>query len=270
MQKEIRAVCYDNETGVEAYCFKGIAQPFPNHFHDHYVIGFVESGTRRLSCKNKEYNITGGNMVIFNPGDNHGCTRQGKETFNYRGLNISKEAMFGITEKIVGKKTLPVFCENVIASERAAERFRALHNLIMSGCRETEKEEMLRLLVSQLIEAYEKPFPDDLHECDEEVERICAFVREHYKEHITLEDMCKFGNMSRSTLLRAFARTKGITPYRYIQAVRISEAKRLLGSGTAPVEAAMQTGFADQSHFSSFFNMFTGLSPAEYRRIFKK
>ncbi len=52
MQKEIRTVCYDDELHLEAYRFEGIAQPFPNHFHDYYVIGFVEAGIRCLSCKN--------------------------------------------------------------------------------------------------------------------------------------------------------------------------------------------------------------------------
>lgn len=49
MQKEIRTVCYDEDLHLEAYRFEGIVQPFPNHFHDYYVIGFMESGTRCLS-----------------------------------------------------------------------------------------------------------------------------------------------------------------------------------------------------------------------------
>ena len=48
MQKEVRTVCYDDDLQLEAYRFEGIAQPFPNHFHDYYVIGFIEAGTRCL------------------------------------------------------------------------------------------------------------------------------------------------------------------------------------------------------------------------------
>lgn len=39
MKKEIRTVVYDDELGIEAYRFEGIVQPFPNHFHEHYVMG---------------------------------------------------------------------------------------------------------------------------------------------------------------------------------------------------------------------------------------
>jgi transcriptional regulator GlxA family with amidase domain len=95
-------------------------------------------------------------------------------------------------------------------------------------------------------------------------------MQEHFAERITLEQLCKCSGLSKSTLLRAFTKYKGVTPYRYLQAVRIGKAKELLEQGTAPIEAAMRTGFSDQSHFSNFFNMFIGLSPAAYGRIFRE
>ncbi|WP_330382150.1 hypothetical protein [Clostridioides difficile] len=42
MRQEERTVCFDRELKIEAYRFKGIMQKFPNHFHEHYVIGFIE------------------------------------------------------------------------------------------------------------------------------------------------------------------------------------------------------------------------------------
>jgi len=42
--QEERLVRFDNELKIEAYQFIGIMQKFPNHFHEYYVIGFVESG----------------------------------------------------------------------------------------------------------------------------------------------------------------------------------------------------------------------------------
>lgn len=57
MKKEIRTAVYDAELRIEAYRFEGIAQPFQNHFHAYYVIGFMEDGERVLSCKNLKYTI---------------------------------------------------------------------------------------------------------------------------------------------------------------------------------------------------------------------
>lgn len=73
MRKEERTAVYDDALHIEAYRFQGFAQPFPNHFHEHYVIGLVEDGQRTLSCKNREYSIAPGDIVLFDPGDDHGA-----------------------------------------------------------------------------------------------------------------------------------------------------------------------------------------------------
>ncbi|MDE6384600.1 MAG: helix-turn-helix transcriptional regulator, partial [Eubacterium sp.] len=57
-------------------------------------------------------------------------------------------------------------------------------------------------------------------------------------------------------------------PYRYLENVRIDIAKKLLEQGELPIEAAMKTGFFDQSHFTNYFSRFIGLSPGAYREIF--
>ena len=75
MRKETKTVVYDEGLRLEAFHFQGIMQPFPNHFHEYYVIGFVEKGERRLSCRNREYTIRRGDVILFNPGDNHACVQ---------------------------------------------------------------------------------------------------------------------------------------------------------------------------------------------------
>ena len=152
MKKEIRTVVYDDELRMEAYRFEGTRQPFPSHFHEHYVIGVVESGERVLSCRDREYAIEEGCIVLFNPGDSHACVQSDEGTFDYR----------------------------------------------------------------------------------------------------------------------AFTKEKGVTPYRYLETIRINEAKKLLSEGVPPVEAAIRTGFSDQSHFTNYFNQFIGLAPGTYCEIFPK
>ena len=98
MEKETRTVVYDDEIRIEAYHFEGTRQPFPNHFHEYYVVGFVEDGQRVLSCKNKKYIIERGNVILFNPGDNHACVQSDNGTFDYRGFNISKSIMLDLME----------------------------------------------------------------------------------------------------------------------------------------------------------------------------
>ena len=244
MQKEIRTACYDDDLHLEAYHFEGIVQPFPNHFHDYYVIGFIEAGTRCLSCKNKEYTVGQGNILLFHPNDNHSCVQCDGKTLDYRGLNIPKETMLSLAEEITGQNVLLGFSESVIKNDELNFYLHSLHQMIMDGGEAFEKEETLMLLISLLIEKYGQHSQNCIPEYSEEIENSCTFMAEHFAEHITLDNLCKCSGLSKSTLLRTFTKSKGVTPYRYLQTVRIGKAK--------------------------FFHMFIGLSPAAYKRIFKE
>ncbi len=268
MKREIRTVVYDDELKIEAYHFEGIVQPFPNHFHEYYVIGFVESGERCLSCKNKEYRIEKGNIILFNPGDNHSCLQIDHKAFDYRGFNISKSIMLDLTEEITGKRKLPGFSKNVIYNDEITYYLCVLHEMVMNSTSGFRKEEIFLFLISALIQNYGQTFESCVPECRLEIEKACEFIRQHFNERIYLDQICRFAGLSKSALLRAFTKSKGITPYRYLETIRINEAKVLLRKGMQPVEAAIQTGFSDQSHFTNYFNSFIGLTPGVYREIF--
>lgn len=119
MKKETRTVVYDDGLRLEAYRFEGIVQPFPSHFHEHYVIGFVEKGERVLSCRDREYTIGEGSLLLFNPDDSHACVQSDGGTFDYRGFNIPKETMLDLAEEVSGKRQLPGFSENVVYDDEA-------------------------------------------------------------------------------------------------------------------------------------------------------
>lgn len=268
MKKETRTVVYDDELRLEAYRFEGTQQPFPNHFHEYYVIGFVESGERCLSCENNEYAIQKGNVLLFNPGDNHACVQNDGGTLDYRGFNISKEVMLDLAEEVTRKRELPGFSENVIFDEEVTCYLHPLHEMVMKGLCDFGKEENLLLLISMLIQRYGQPFENCIPECREEIEKACRFMEQHFAKRIYLDQICRYAGLSKSTLLRAFTKSKGVTPYSYLENIRIGEAKKLLEQGFPPIEAALRTGFSDQSHFTNYFNRFIGLSPGVYRDIF--
>lgn len=268
MKKEVRTVVYDEALRIEAYRFEGIVQPFPNHFHEHYVIGFVENGERCLSCRNKTYSIGKGSVLLFNPGDNHACTQTDEGTLDYRCFHISREVMLDLAKEVTGKEELPGFSRNVIFDDEVICYLRPLHEMVMNGSGDFGKEENLLLLLSGLIQNYGQPFESCVPECREEIETACKFMEEHFAEHICLDQICRQAGLSKSTLLRAFTRSKGITPYRYLETLRINEAKKLLAAGVSPLDTAVRTGFSDQSHFTNYFTSFIGLAPGVYREIF--
>lgn len=267
MKKETKTVVYDDELRLEAYRFEGVSQPFPNHFHEYYVIGCVENGERSLSCKGREYIIKKGNIVVFNPGDNHSCDQSGGDSLYYLGINIPSDVMCGFAKELTGSAEPPEFTQNVMCNDEALLYLRELHRSLMSGSCEFDKEESALMLISILMRHDDSPESRVL-DYRGEVEKACAFIEQHYSEHICLDSICRHTGASKSTLLRAFAKIKGVTPYRYLENIRVSKAKKLLEQGVTPTETALRTGFSDQSHFTNYFSRFIGLTPGMYRKIF--
>ena len=270
MKREIRTVVYDEDLQIEAYRFEGFVRPFPGHFHEYYVIGYIESGQRALTCKNQEYAVRPGHILIFNPGDSHACVQSDGGSLDYRGFNISRDVMLSLLGELDNKQDLPVFSQNVIFDSETASCLRTLHDLVLSDSREGDKRENLLLLTALLVQKYGQPLPCCIPRYSEEIQRVCRFIQQNHSKRICLDQLCSCAGLSRSTLLRAFTRLKGVTPYRYLENVRVGQAKKLLEQGVPPIEAALQTGFSDQSHFTNYFDRFLGLSPGAYRNIFSR
>lgn len=269
MQKENRTVCFDIDLNIEAYNFKGIKQKFPNHFHEYYVIGFIESGRRQLFCKNKEYVIQRGDLVLFNPCDNHTCQQIDGGTLDYRCMNINSEVMKKVVFEITGKDYVPYFKENAVFNSDIVPSLQELYLMIMNEERDFKKEEIFLFIIEQLITEYADAVTvDTLKETNSEVKTICDFLEENYMESITLNKLSELTGLNKYYLLRSFTKQKGITPYGYLESIRISKAKKLLEQGIAPIDVAIQTGFTDQSHFTNFFKKFIGLTPKQYMKIF--
>lgn len=268
MKKEARTIVYDKTLRLEAYRLTGIARPFPEHFHDHYVFGLMEDGSRSLSCDGRDYIITKGDMIIFHPYDNHACTQKGRNLLDYRGLNIPESVMLDLSEDMTGERKLPRFSKHIMSDAQIIRSFRLLHEMIMDQEKDFVKEEKFLTVLSALFEKHEPNFYKNIPACREEVEKACRFMEENFSEHISLEEISRYAGLSKSTLLRAFAKEKGITPYRYLETIRIHQAKQMLGEGMAPAEVAIKTGFSDQSHFTNYFSRLIGVAPGAYRQIF--
>ena len=177
--------------------------------------------------------------------------------------------LLALAEEIMGSRAMPGFSVAVVRDGELAGRLRALHRAVLGEEPELRREEALLLAWGLLLPGY-AGMVETVSACRVEVERTCAFIRSHYARHITLEELSLQAGLSKSALVRAFAKAKGVTPYRYLMAVRISEARRLLERGVSSAEAAVETGFSDQSHFTNYFTAFTGLTPGACRELFRQ
>lgn len=267
--QEQRHVYYDRDLEIEAYNLSGIVQKFPNHFHEYYVIGFVEGGKRHLWCKGKEYDLTAGDLILFNPRDNHFCGPMNGEILDYRAVNINLEVMVKAVKEITGREYLPHFTQNVVFQSDITQSVGELYDAILNHGSKLKKEESFFFLLEQVLQEYAAPFEEiDISEPNQQIKTLCTYMEDHYAENITLDDLLSMTSFGKSYLLRSFTKQVGISPYRYLQTVRIDRAKKFLEQGITPIDAASMAGFADQSHFTNFFKEFIGLTPKQYQRIF--
>src|SRR4029077_6456117 len=97
--------------------------------------------------------------------------------------------------------------------------------------------------------------------------RSAEMIRESLGGKIHLSDMARECGLSVSHFTRAFRKSFGMSPYRWMLERRIDRAKALLVTSDLPiVDIAVQTGFSDQAAFSRAFGQIVGDSPGRWRR----
>ena len=91
----------------------------------------------------------------------------------------------------------------------------------------------------------------------------------HYAGASPVAAMARLAGLPERSFARRFARATGLSPLEYVHRVRIEEAKQMLETGDAPVEAvAAEVGYQDASFFGRLFRRRVGMTPARYRRRF--
>lgn len=269
MLNEIRTISLDLDLNIEAYQFKGIMQKFPSHFHEYYVIGFIEEGQRSLVCKGEQYIINPGDLLIFNPYDPHSCEQIDGKTLDYRCINVTSEIMKKIILEINGNECLPYFNQNVLVQSELVDSLRELHLNISQGESALKKEELFLCLLEELIQKHSNLVPlSPTSEMTFEIKAVCTYLEENYIHTVTLNDLSAFSGWSKYHLLRTFTKRMGLSPNSYLETIRVNHAKKLLEQGIRPIEVAFSTGFSDQSHLTKCFKRQVGLTPKQYTRIF--
>lgn len=107
--------------------------------------------------------------------------------------------------------------------------------------------------------------PTGLSRWQERLAKEMMSTRLH--EHLTLTEVASACGLSVSHFTRAFRRSTGTPPHRWLLGRRVEYAKALLVAGDLSLgQIALECGFADQSHFSRVFRRAVRVSPGAWRR----
>jgi AraC-like DNA-binding protein len=264
----MKKVHYDEMFGIEAYALENYPKSFPLHFHDYYMVGVLLEGKRSLYC-GKTQTLEKGDLNLFNPYQPHSCQSIENQSITYHALNISKEMMAHAVKEITGKNELPYFSQVILRNDGLGELVEELYQAIRLKKSSLYREELIFLLIEHLLtytaEGYQKEAVQNGG-----LEAVCHYLHQHYTADIRLTDLVALTHLKKSSFIHQFTKNYGMTPYRYLLSIRITEAKKLLANQQSVAEVALMTHFSDQSHFSNVFKSFIGLTPKQYQRMYQR
>ena len=99
------------------------------------------------------------------------------------------------------------------------------------------------------------------------LDKVTAYIEEHYAEHITVHDIAQKFYVSDSSISHHFKQKMGISIYHYVTQRRLISAKNLISKGMALEQVATRVGFSDYSAFYRVFRQEYGISPRQYRNL---
>ena len=99
------------------------------------------------------------------------------------------------------------------------------------------------------------------------IETAVAYIRENLHRELSIQDICRNTNLSKTMLYDLFHRRFHCTVSGYINAQRVDRSMELLkNTDLSMEEISLKTGFSSASYYSKIFKKHTGLSPLQYRK----
>lgn len=97
--------------------------------------------------------------------------------------------------------------------------------------------------------------------------RTLAYIEANLASKMEIDDLAHVVALSKSHFSRAFRRSVGLPPMKYVVVRRVERAKTMIKSTREPLaEIALACGFADQAHLNRRFRDVVGVSPGRWRR----
>lgn len=102
------------------------------------------------------------------------------------------------------------------------------------------------------------------------IKRVQDWIAEHLAEPLSVERLSEIAGMSPRNFARVFARDAGTSPGKFVEELRLEEARRILESGSESVEqVAALAGFGSIDSLQRHFSEIYATTPSEYRSRFQ-
>lgn len=238
------------------------------HSHTHWSLGAITAGESTFSYRQDLYRIESGNLVLMNPDWVHACNPIEDQPWSYLMMYVDTEWLTRLRYE-AGLLEAPLWEDihtAVIADPFWYDGYCKVAHCLLDQKRglldkQTEVVEYLFALMHELAKQSIQPpqkVPASLRE-------LAGYLDEHRAEDISLDDLCARSGYSPGHLIRAFKQHFGLTPHAYLVNRRVQLGQKELKGGASIADAALSTGFSDQSHFQKTFKRLVAATPNQYR-----
>lgn len=263
--------CPDGVERVEAF-FRGAA--YGAHRHDSYAIGVTVAGVQSFRYRAALRHSVAGRAVVLHPDEAHDGQAGTEAGFHYRIAYVAPE----LVQQILGGAPLPHVEGGVSSDPRLVRAARALLADFDTPPEPMARQDALFDLAQALQQAAPsapgrpQPGKGDLRAVSLARDFIhdSLFRRgpgEIRQDGLTLDALSVAAGRDRWSLSRDFRFYLGTSPHRYVTMRRLALAKVLLAAGLPLADAALQAGFADQSHLTRHFVAAFGIAPGRWLRL---
>ncbi|WP_091896177.1 AraC family transcriptional regulator [Polaribacter sp. KT25b] len=102
------------------------------------------------------------------------------------------------------------------------------------------------------------------------IEVIYNHINNHFREHISLDEVSELVSMTVPAFCRYFKKSTGKTFTKLVNEYRVVHATKLLAESNSSItDVSFECGFNNFSHFNKLFKNFTGKSASKYRSEMK-
>lgn len=256
--------------GVECLRARHVGVRFARHFHEGYAVGVIESGALGFRYLGRDCVAAAGAVNMVVPGEVHDGHPESPQGFAYRMFYLDAPVVETLAGELDGQSAkMPDFPGGVIQDPQLAAALRKLHLDLEAGDttlleRQSRLTAILVAWISRHAERKARVRPGNEPQA---VSRAREYLREKALDPVSLEELSRAAGLSGFRLNRQFSRFVGLPPHAYQVMLRVDAARVLITDGRSPAEAALECGFADQSHLTRHFRRITGLTPGAYGKI---
>lgn len=239
----------------------------PRHFHEELELGIRQGDGWQFNYRGAMHSVPPNTLVVTQPGEVHHADSRSDQDCTFRGLRIDVELLQQVAIEVAGRKTaLPFFSIPLVHDRNLNTQIIQVHQALEKSSSQLEQQTWVMDWLAKLIlrRADNPPCLVKLGEERQPVERVRAYLEDHYNQEISLDKLAQVANLSSFHLNRSFSKTFGMPPHAYQIQVRILRAKRLLRKEGSIEQVAIKTGFASQSHFGSHFKRLVCVTPRQY------